>query len=294
MEVPTFFDQPPSARVYVVKIAPDHSSQVRFGDGVNGARLPTGNGNVVARYRYGSGAARPPAGRLTTIVKPQPNLAAIHNPVPVFGGSDPQAPSDVKKNAPASVFTFGRAISAVDYEVVASQAPGVNRARAYWTFDAQQQRTLVKVYVNDDAGAVQSATNALVGAEDPNRRVTVAGAQGIALTVACTLVVAPDRQQADVVTAATTALCDPETGLFTPGRIRIGQFLYRSQIDAALSVPGVLGVHQLQVTWEIVLNFFGFIWTLPLSLEEVADPGEGAYFHLDATNLAISGVTAGA
>jgi hypothetical protein len=279
-EASSFFGQPPGAQVYVVTRLPDLSTQVRFGDGVNGSRLPTGSGNVVAHYRYGSGALSPPAGRLTSILKSQPNLSAIHNPVAVSGGRDPQAPADVKANAPASVFTFGRAISAIDYEVVAGQAAGVSRARAYWTFDPAQQRTLVKVYVNDDPGAVSAATAALAGAEDPNRPVRVMGATGIPLSISCTLVVSADRVPGDVATAATAALADPVTGLFSPAAMGIGAFLYRSQIDAALSVPGVLGVHHLTVVWDLG-------WLLR-RLGDVFDPGEGAYFEL----LAIPNVTA--
>jgi uncharacterized phage protein gp47/JayE len=98
-----------------------------FGDGIDGARLPSGTGNVVASYRYGSGAASPPTGRLTTIGQPQLNLASIQNPVPVSGGQDPEAPDDVRTAAPASVVTFGRPISATDYEQIASPAPGVSQ-----------------------------------------------------------------------------------------------------------------------------------------------------------------------
>lgn len=272
-EVPSFFGQPPGAKVYVVTRRPDHSTRVRFGDGVNGARLPTGSGNVVARYRYGSGALSPPAGRLTSILQSQPNLSAIHNPVAVSGGRDPQAPADVKADGPASVLSFGRAISAVDYEVVARQAAGVSRARAYWSFDPARQRTLVKVYVNDDPGAVSAAAAALGGAGDPNRPVSVMGATAVGLSISCTLVVCADRVPGDVATAATAALADPGTGLFSPASMGIGALLYRSQIDAALSVPGVLGVHRLVLARE----------SGGALEDDVFDPGEGAYFELAAT-----------
>ena len=279
-EVPTLYNQPANAQVYVVERSPDQSvTTVRFGDGINASRLTSGSGNVVATYRYGSGAASPPAGRLTTIVQRQPNLAAIHNPAAVTGGKDPQAPADVKTDAPASVFTFGRAISAVDYEVVAAQAAGVTRVRAYWTFDTTAQRTLVKIYVNDDAGGVATATQALAGSDDPNRPVTVAGAQAIEVSVSAILVVAADRMVDDVVAAATAAFTDPVTGAFSPAQMGIGQWLYRSHVDAALSVPGVVAVHQLQVIWTE-------------ALQQVADPGEGAYFELPTGNLALTGVPA--
>lgn len=288
-EVPSLYDQPASAQVYVVERSPDQHATVRFGDGVNGARLSSGAGNVVATYRYGSGAASPPAGRLTTIVSRQPNLAAIHNPVAVAGGADPQRPEDVKVDAPASVFAFGRAISAMDYQVVAAGAAGVSRVKAYWTFDAAQQRTLVKIYVNDDAGGVTTATQALAGSDDPNRPVAVAAASAIDVAASATLVVAADRVVDDVLAAATAAFTDPTNGAFSPTQMGIGQWLYRSHLTAALSVPGVVAVHHLTVTWTAPAPP-----PLPLlylrRLDEVADPGEGAYFQLPNGNLTLTGV----
>ena len=110
-EVSTLFGQSRGAPVFVTRQLPDGSTQVRFGDGVNGARLPSGTGNVVASYRYGSGAASPPAGTLTSVARPQPGLAGVRNPVPVAGGADPDLPSALRRNAPASTLTLGRAIS---------------------------------------------------------------------------------------------------------------------------------------------------------------------------------------
>ena len=280
-ETPTLYNQPANAQVYVVERSADQHATIRFGDGINGARLTSGAGNVKATYRYGSGAASPPAGRLTTIVSRQPNLAAVHNPVAVVGGADPQRPQDVKADAPASVFTFGRAISAIDYQVVAAGAAGVTRVKAYWTFDAAQQRTLVKIYVNDDAGGVSTATQALAGSDDPNRPVAVAAATAIDVAVSATVVVAADRVVDDVLTAATAAFTDPAAGALSPAQMSIGQWLYRSHLTAALSVPGVVAVRHLDVTWTA---------SAPRRLDEVADPGEGAYFQLLPGNLTLTGV----
>ena len=279
-ETPTLYNQPANAQVYVVERSADQHATIRFGDGANGARLTSGAGNVTATYRYGSGAASPPAGRLTTIVSRQPNLAAIHNPVAVAGGADSQRPQDVKADAPASVFTFGRAISAIDYQVVAASAAGVTRVKAYWTFDAARQRTLVKIYVNDDAGGVSTATQALAGSDDPNRPVAVAAATAIDVSAAATVVVAADRVVDDVLAAATAAFTDPATGAFSPAQMGIGRWLYRSHLTAALSVPGVVAVRHLDVTWHAPAF---------RRLNEVADPGEGAYFHLPTGNLTLSG-----
>jgi hypothetical protein len=279
-EVPGFFGQPREAQVFVVTRSPDQSvTTVTFGDGVDGARLPSGTGNVTATYRYGSGQMSPPAGRLTTISEPQANLASIQNPVAVSGGADPEAPDDVRSGAPVTAATFGRAISATDYENIAAHAPGVSRAVAYWEFDATEQRTLVTVYVGDDDAAVAAATAALAGSEDPNRPVKPVRATPIPLSLKCTLRLAPGYQASTAVAAATAALSGP-VGVFSPGRLGIGGRLYRSALDAALMVPGVAAVEDLTVTGDPSGD-----------LGEVLDPGPGAYFtlQLQPDSLGVEG-----
>ncbi len=54
-----------TATVYIVRQDDAGDSTVTFGDGVRGARLPSG-ASVVGRYRFGAGAASPPAGGLTS------------------------------------------------------------------------------------------------------------------------------------------------------------------------------------------------------------------------------------
>ena len=78
----------PNATVFVTREDNNGKTHVMFGDGVNGARLPTGVNNVVATYRVGAGAASPPAGKLTVIAKSYPGLRSVLNPVAVSGGSD--------------------------------------------------------------------------------------------------------------------------------------------------------------------------------------------------------------
>ncbi len=55
-QTPTLFGLGPRDRAYAVRIAADGSVTVEFGDGVTGARLPTGVENVRATYRVGSNA----------------------------------------------------------------------------------------------------------------------------------------------------------------------------------------------------------------------------------------------
>ena len=50
-EVPSFFGKAPQDEVYIVRQNEDNVSVVTFGDGVTGARLPRGVGNITATYR---------------------------------------------------------------------------------------------------------------------------------------------------------------------------------------------------------------------------------------------------
>lgn len=273
-EVPSFYGQPADARVFVTREDVEQNTHVLFGDWVNGAGLPTGSNNVVATYRYGSGQEAPDAGTLNVIVKPYPNLKAIRNPVVVDGGADPDPPEQIRRYAPRSVLTFDRAVSGDDYETIAAQAPGVARARAYWTWDDDEQRSLVVIYVGDDASAVTAANTALRNAADPNRPVLVKRAIAIPIRLNLSVQIDPTYASAPVLLGVRTALLDPDRGLFGSNTVRIGQSVYQSQIFAAcLQVSGVLAVHGLQFFKD---SGSGFALDIPYR----HDPGEGKFYQL--------------
>ena len=293
-EIPSFYGQAPDAKVFVTREDDENVTHVQFGDGVNGSRLPTGVNNVVANYRFGSGAESPDPGSLNVILKPWPGLKSILNPVAAGGGADPDPPQQIRRYAPQSALTFGRAISAGDYTTIAAQAPGVTRARSYFVWDADQERLMVKIYVGDDDSAVANANTALAAAIDPNRPLQVLLATAIPMTLSLTLVIDPKFQTQPVVDAVTSALTDADTGLLGVNAVRIGQVIFRSQIEkACLQVPGTVAVHDLLFRNRFILYYaprrrFGGrprifrrnigALTAPVKF----DPGEGAFFQLAA------------
>lgn len=273
-EVPSFYGQRADARIFVTREDAAQKTHVLFGDGVNGARLPTGSNNVVATYRYGSGREAPEDGTLTVIAKPYPNLKAIRNPVAVGGGADPDPPEQIRRYAPRSVLTFDRAVSGDDYETIAAQAPGVARARAYWTWDAAEQRSLVVVYVGDDASAVTAANTALRNAADPNRPVLVKRAIAIPIRLNLSVQIDPTYAPPPVLLGVRTAFLDADRGLFGSNNVRIGQSVYQSQIYAAcLKIPGVVAVHGLMFLKSSHSEF-------KLDASYRHDPGEGKFYQL--------------
>jgi hypothetical protein len=293
-EVQSFYGQASAAHVFVTREDDAGKTHVAFGDGVCGACLPTGTNNVVAAYRYGSGAAVPAAGTLTSVLKPWPGLRSVVNPVAVGGGADPDSPTKLRELAPQSVLTFGRAVSADDFRVIAAQAPGVTRAAAAFSFDPIQQRPRITVWVGDDQSAVNSATLAIAAAADPNRLPSVTAASRIQITVSLSIVVL-QKYQADTVQAAVySALLDADAGLFGVNQVGIGEVFFDSQIYAAcLAVPGVAAIHDLE--FAPVLRFRPRIFWRPMPTQDACgqnrhDPGAGNYYFLadDGAALDIS------
>jgi len=274
-EVPSFYGKSPDATVFVTREDNQGITHVMFGDGVNGARLPSGMNNIVATYRVGAGAASPPAGKLTVIAQSYPGLRSVLNPVAVIGGADADLPAQIVHDAPRSVLTFGRAVSVFDYQALAAQVPSVTRASAIWAWDAARQRSLVTVYVGDTPGAAEAAKKALASVGDPNRPVRVKPAIQIAVTLGITLVVVPGMDTTIIGNAVTTALTDTEVGLFGAWNIGIGQTLFKSQIEEA--VLGVQGA--------VAITALGFKANGAAISGALYLPGEDGFFTLDPSDI---------
>jgi hypothetical protein len=281
-EVQSFYNQSANAQVFVSWQDSNQATHLDFGDGVNGALLPTGSNNIVATYRYGGGASSPPAGKLTVIAKSYPGLQSVVNPVSVAGGSDPDPAALLKEYAPRSVLTFGRAVSVFDYQAIAAGAPGVSMASAVWTWDAPNQRAGVTVYVAGQPGVASSVQTLLAASGDPNRPVTVLTAIEVPVTLTLQLIVIAGAETGAIETSVTAALCDSATGLFSPPQASIGQPLFESNIEAVLqSIPGVIAIASSTL---MIAN--------AVSIGPLHAPGEGCFFSLATTSLYISMETA--
>ena len=288
-EVPAFYRQLPGATVYLVRGLADGSTQVCFGDGINGARLPTGVGNVVASYRYGPVGQPPPPGRLSTVLQPQPNLATMQNPVPLAAGTDPEAAAQTTQGAPSGVVLLGAAISPGDCEQAAVTVAGVTRVRAYWAWDQARRRPDITLYIDADE-TVAASVLAQLPLATSRLPIAVRTAQPVSLTISCRLVASPGASQEAIIDDASTALTDSSTGLFSPGRMTIGQRLYRSQVEAALTVSGVSAVLGLQIS-RTALAGNDDSPAAARHDEPSLDPGPDGYFSLPSQDLSVSVVT---
>jgi len=132
-QVPTLYEQNGAAQVYSVLDQQGGATTVLFGDGIEGATLPTGQNNIQAKYRVGSGAAGNVAsGTITTLIDRPLGVSGVINPEAATGGQDAQSLSQIQQNAPHSVLTLGRAVSLVDYQNFAATYAGIAKANAIW------------------------------------------------------------------------------------------------------------------------------------------------------------------
>jgi predicted phage baseplate assembly protein len=137
-EVPSLYGSRSQDRVYALTHSDDDSVTIRFGDGVNGARLPRGDSNVRLRYRKGIGTAgnlRP--GQLSLLVTRPLGVKSVTNPDATTGGQDPEPIADARRNAPLPILTFGRAVSVRDYVDYARSFAGIAKADGLWISDAR-------------------------------------------------------------------------------------------------------------------------------------------------------------
>jgi hypothetical protein len=131
--VASLYNQPAAAQVFATLNQDDNTTDVLFGDGTEGATLPTGQNNLQASYRIGSGSSGNVApAAISTLIDRPIGVSGVINPSAATGGQDPQPLSGVRTNAPQTVLTLGRAVSLADYQNYAANFAGVAKAYATW------------------------------------------------------------------------------------------------------------------------------------------------------------------
>ena len=149
-EVPSFFDHSSEERIYVTRLDDEGKTTVIFGDGTTGARLPTGQENVKAKYRKGIGlGGLVKADQLTQLITRPLGVKGVTNPIAAAGAADSERLDEARRNAPLTVLTLGRVVSLKDYEDFARSFSGIDKALATWTWFGEKRGVFVTV-----AGAV--------------------------------------------------------------------------------------------------------------------------------------------
>lgn len=249
-----------SARDFRLETDEHGFSQVVFGDGTNGMKLPPG-ARVVMEYQTGFGPdGNIGADRITRVAAGPPFLtqAECWNPFDAANGRAPESPERILRRAP-EMFRFRqlRAVTLADYVKRAEELPEVSRASAayFWTgswrtvriaIDPTGGRTLDQALRTKLAKHLNAVR--LIG-EDLELRPPLF----VPLEIHVSLCVQTDVWPQDirfVIEQEFSAGYTPDgrAGFFHPDRWTFGQTLFASEIFGRLqAIPGVEHVLEIRM-----------------------------------------------
>ncbi|MFD1875730.1 putative baseplate assembly protein [Hymenobacter bucti] len=236
----------PQEKVYTTHTDNEGKTTVMFGDGITGARLPTGTENVKVKYRKGLGLDNlVNANQLSQLVSRPLGVKGVNNPLAAQGGAEQETLDDARRNAPLQVLTLGRIVSLQDYADFARSFAGIDKALATWTWVGQRRRVFVTVagssgaIVDEQGMLYKNLLQATRQAGDPNVSVVIATYDPVYFQVAASVKVNPDYLPATVLPAVEAAL---RQQLSFAAR-DFGQPLAQSTVVAVIQrVPGVVAV----------------------------------------------------
>ena len=243
---------------------------LRFGNGVFGMALPE-DAEVISSYTVGLG----PSGNigqeaLLHVVRPfgaiasWPDVGTVRNPVPAWGGSEPETLEHVRRVAPPTFHaTTFRAVTEDDYARIAELHPGVSRAVAQFRWTGSWHTVFLTIDPRGSAGITaeleRSVKNWVGGFAQIGYDLEIDPPVFVPLEIELEICVRADYFRADVEQAALRVLSSqalPDgTGFFHPDQFTFGQPLYLSRLYAAAeAVPGVDSVTIERVTRRYVAD----------------------------------------
>jgi Baseplate J-like protein len=238
---------------FTVEVQDDGRARLRFGDDARGRR-PDEATSFVATYRAGNGVAGNVGAEAIAHLVMTPGLAidSIFNPLPAFGGVDPEDIEAVRRDAPQAFRTQERAVNGADYAAAAERRADVQRAAASFRWTGSWHTVFVTA---DRMGGAAVDARFETGLRRHLERFRMAGydlevdsPRFVALDLALHVCVKPEYFRSEVIKAvrdvlSSTLLPDGRRGVFHPDNFTFGLPVYSSRIlAAAQAVDGVESV----------------------------------------------------
>ncbi len=249
-EASSLYNQPARGRTYLTRLDDDGNVQIAFGDGVNGARLPTGSENLVATYRTGIGTAgMVKAGQLSLLMTRPLGVQKVTNPLAPTGAADPESRDQARRNAPFTVLALDRIVSLRDFEDFARAFAGIGKAQATWLWDGELRIVHLTIaaaagngadYTVDSQSALfRNLRLAMDAARDPVQRLEIASYEPIFFRLKARVLIDPNALSEKVLAAVKTALQQA----YGFEQRSFGQPVHKSEVLAIIqAVEGVTAV----------------------------------------------------
>ncbi len=245
-EVPDFYGYHPDERIYVTRTDDEGKTTILFGDGKTGARLPTGQNNVRAKYRKGIGlAGLLKANQLSQLMTRPLGVRAVTNPLAPAGAAARESAAEIRHNAPLRTLTLSRIVSLQDYEDFTCAFSGIDKALASWTWIGERRGVIITVagvngaVVNSESMLYQNLREAIARSGDPQVPFVILSYQPRLFRVAAAIKVQPDWRPDSVLAAVEQTLREH----FSFAARAFGQAVILSEVIAVMQhVPGVQAV----------------------------------------------------
>lgn len=126
-----FNESKPTSEHFLTLTGSDQRTQIVFGDGENGSRLPTGVENIRAIYRSGLGDVGNVAPKqIDQLIGAPLGVKGVINPRAAGGGADPDGPDQIRSRTPLGLSALERIVSESDYADFARAYGGIGKATA--------------------------------------------------------------------------------------------------------------------------------------------------------------------
>jgi len=233
----------PTERIFVTKADEQGKTTVIFGNGVEGARLPTGAENVKAVYRNGIGKpGNVRAGQISQLSTRPLGVKDVVNPLRASGGADAETRDQARRNTPNAVMALDRLVSTRDYADFARAFAGIGKAAAIELPDGARSVVHVTIAGSDDipidpgSDLYLALRRALRKLGDPFQPLALATRELLILVAAARVRIDEDRRWEVVAAEIRARLLDA----FGFARRDLAQGVASSEVLAAIqSVRGV-------------------------------------------------------
>ncbi|WP_266168807.1 putative baseplate assembly protein [Dyella subtropica] len=250
-EAPNLLSSGPADRAFVSRANASGQTIVQFGNGIDGARPPTGQMNIRAIYRKGIGSAgMVAAGQLSQPLDRPQGLTAVTNPSAASGGADPASADDARIRAPLPTLTLDRVVSLEDYQNFALNFGGIAKAVATWVRFGGTRGVFLTVAGADGATfaptdpVVTHLIDALRAHGNPFIPLQVASYVPVLFELSASIAIDQDNYDATQVLAA---VWQNLSNAFAFAQRQIGQSVAAAEvIEIIQQTPGVVAV-RLQV-----------------------------------------------
>jgi len=233
----------PAERRFITRTDDDGKTAVVFGNGREGARLPTGIENIKAEYRGGIGkAGNVNAEQISMLITRPLGVREVINPLRASGGADQETRDQARKNTPLAVKALDRLVSVQDYEDFTRIYAGIGKAKAVELSDGRRQLVHITIAGIEDmpietsSDLYRNLQQALLDCGDPYQAIRLEVRELMLIVISANIRILPDYQWEPVVTKVRAMLLDA----FSFERRELGQDVLLSEVISVMqAVPGV-------------------------------------------------------